>query len=125
MAFGRMVTKFRIISGKINGSLKRVAKILMACARLHNFIIQRDGSQHLKSEEEAMLQITPNPAAPLGISYLPSLPDKQYVFMKWSMVSRTQERRRWNGWGMRASADLITILYVRWRRKVAGCSRSG
>lgn len=74
MAFGRMVNKFRILSGKINGSLKPVAKVLMACARLHNFIIQRDGPCDvatvgmMASEEEMLLQITPDPAVPLGMS---------------------------------------------------------
>ncbi|KAL7501923.1 hypothetical protein ACHAXN_000076, partial [Cyclotella atomus] len=86
MAFGRMVNKFRILSGKIVGSLERVSKILMACARLHNFIIQRDGPCDLStvgmsiSEEENFLQITPNPAAPLGMSYLPTTPNAEFVF---------------------------------------------
>ena len=45
MAFGRLVNKFQILSGKIIGSLDPVTRILMACARLNNFIIRED--QHL------------------------------------------------------------------------------
>jgi hypothetical protein len=81
MAFGRMVNKFRILSGKVNGSLDRVSAILNACARLHNFIFQRDGPCDEMtvgmnaSKEEMHFQIRPNNAAPLGMSYLPTIPD--------------------------------------------------
>ena len=86
MAFGRLVNKFRILSGKINGSLSRVSAILTACARLHNFIIQRDGPCDdltvgmSVGQEENFLQIRPDIDAPLGMSYLPSVPDDTYVF---------------------------------------------
>mmetsp|Transcript_32231 Transcript_32231/g.77042 ORF Transcript_32231/g.77042 Transcript_32231/m.77042 type:complete len:373 (-) Transcript_32231:51-1169(-) len=82
MAFGRMVNKFRILDGKVEGSLDRVVSILTACARLHNFIIQEDGPHdisHLSIEEEMEeLGITPNPSAPFGLSYLPSIPDQEF-----------------------------------------------
>jgi hypothetical protein len=42
MAFGRLVNKFWIFSGKVGGSINRVSAILLACARLHNFIIRYD-----------------------------------------------------------------------------------
>jgi hypothetical protein len=86
MAFGRLVNKFRILSGKINGSLSRVSAILSACARLHNYIIQRDGPcdeetvDMTTSDEEHFLQIRPDNNAPLGMSYLPSVPDDSYIF---------------------------------------------
>jgi len=97
MAFGRMVNKFRILGGKINGSLSRVSKIVMACARLHNFIIQRDGPCDVASvgmstsEEESMLQITPDPASPLGMSYLPTMPNADYVFEMTDGISHTRQ----------------------------------
>jgi hypothetical protein len=97
MAFGRLVNKFRILSGKINGSLARVSAILTACARLHNFIIQRDGPSDENtmgmslSEEESYLQITPNNAAPLGMSYLPTVPDNSFIFEPVEGVSQTHE----------------------------------
>ena len=37
------MNKFRLLSGKVNGSLAHVSAILNACARLHNYIIQRNG----------------------------------------------------------------------------------
>ncbi|KAL7502590.1 hypothetical protein ACHAXN_000526 [Cyclotella atomus] len=86
MTFGRLVNKFRILGGKVNGSLARVSAILTACARLHNFIIQRDGPCDEMTvgmnvgEEEHHLQIRPDNAAPLGMSYLPTVPDDSYVF---------------------------------------------
>ncbi|KAL7483981.1 hypothetical protein ACHAW6_011640 [Cyclotella cf. meneghiniana] len=86
MAFGRLVNKFRILSGKINGRLSRVSAILTACARLHNYIIQRDGPCDEMTvgmstgEEETFLQIRPDNTAPLGMSYLPTIPDASYIF---------------------------------------------
>ena len=82
MAFGRMVNKFRILDGKIQGPLSRVVSILTACARLHNFIIQEDGPHDISNlsieEEMEELGITPDPSAPFGLSYLPSIPDEEF-----------------------------------------------
>jgi hypothetical protein len=93
MAFGRLVNKFRILSGKINGSIDRVSAILMACVRLHNYIIQEDGPFECNSisveDEIDRLQITPNTAAPLGMSYLPVVPDENFVSV--TGVSYTRE----------------------------------
>ena len=70
MAFGRLVKKFGILSGKVGGSVARVSAILTACARLHNFIIREDGPFEREFfEEYDSYEITPNPAAPLGMSY--------------------------------------------------------
>ncbi|KAL3771896.1 hypothetical protein ACHAWO_010423 [Cyclotella atomus] len=97
MAFGRMVNKFRILSGKVHGSLDRVPAIFNACARLHNFIIQSDGPCDEMtvgmnvSEEEMDLQIRPDNAAPLGMSYLPTIPNNSYVFEMEEGVSQTRE----------------------------------
>ena len=86
IAFGRLVNKFRILSGKINGRLSRVSAILTACARLHNYITQRDGPCDEMTvgmstgEEETFLQIRPDNTAQLGMSYLPTIPDASYIF---------------------------------------------
>ena len=67
------------------------------CARLHNFIIQRDGPcdemtvRMSTGEEEMVLQIRPDNAAPLGMSYLPTIPDDSYVFELEEGVSQTRE----------------------------------
>lgn len=83
MAFGRLVNKFRILGRKIEGSLDRVTAILMACARLHNFIIKEDGpfeKAYISVEDEMKnLDIQPDPSAPLGMSYLPVVPDNEFV----------------------------------------------
>jgi hypothetical protein len=42
MAFGRLVNKFRVLKKHLEGSLKRKSRIIMTCARLHNFIIDMD-----------------------------------------------------------------------------------
>ncbi|KAL7545661.1 hypothetical protein ACHAWF_009009 [Thalassiosira exigua] len=94
MAFGRLVNKFRILSGKVGGSLDRVSAILEACSRLHNFIIQVDGpfdTKQYSSVEEEMesLEIVANPSAPLGMSYLPVVPDE--TFEAYPGVSHTRD----------------------------------
>jgi hypothetical protein len=81
MAFGRLVNKFRILSGKIVGSMDRASAILIACARLHNFIIQEDNPfQQCKTADEEIdsCDFAPNPLAPLGMSYLPVVPDENF-----------------------------------------------
>jgi len=84
MAFGRLVNKFRILSGKIEGSLDRVTAILTACARLHNYIIQEDGPFETKADD-----IVAHSSAPLGMGYLPVVPDE--TFEVYNGVSRTRE----------------------------------
>ncbi|KAL7554114.1 hypothetical protein ACHAWF_017515 [Thalassiosira exigua] len=94
MAFGRLVRKFGILNGKIEGSLDRVTAILTACARLHNFIIQVDGPFDTKDytsieAEMDSLEIVANPSAPLGMSYLPVVPDE--LFEAYQGVSHTRD----------------------------------
>jgi hypothetical protein len=93
MAFGRLVNKFRILSGKIIGSLDRVTRILMACARLHNFIIKEDrpfDKQYRTVEEEFdSMNLLPDPIAPLELSYLPVIPDE--IFEVYPGISHTRE----------------------------------
>ena len=95
IAFGRMVNKFRILSGKIEGSIDRVSAILTACARLHNFIIQQDGPFDVSTNDNMALdrdtddlEIHANPRAPLGMSYLPTIPDES--FLAYQGISQTR-----------------------------------
>ena len=92
MAFGRLVNKFRILSGKINGSLERVSAILTACSRLHNFIIQQDGlaDAEISHDDENSLEVRANPSAPLGMTYLPTVPDDRFVFSTEAGTSHTR-----------------------------------
>eukprot|EP00956_Cyclotella_meneghiniana_P000368 scaffold432_cov69-Cyclotella_meneghiniana.AAC.26 len=60
MAFGRLANKFRILSGKINGSLERgVSAISTACSGLHNFITQQDGlaDAEISRDDENHLEV--------------------------------------------------------------------
>ena len=81
IAFGRLVNKFCILCGKIVGSMDRASAILIACAQLHNFIIQEDNPfQQCKTADEEIesCDFAPNPLAPLGMSYLPVVPDENF-----------------------------------------------
>jgi hypothetical protein len=81
MDFGRLVNKFRILSGKIVGTMDHASAILAACAQLANFIIQEDGPfEHFQSVEEEIekYDFAPNPNALLGMSYLPVVPNEQF-----------------------------------------------
>ena len=70
-----------------------MSAILTACARLQNFIIREDGPFECEYssvvEEYDSYDITPNPAAPLGMSYLPIVPDED--FQAYPGISRTRE----------------------------------
>jgi len=83
MAFGRLTNKFRILKGCVLGSLDRVTSIIMACARLHNYIIKMDGPNDTMQEvveggDDAEFSIVPHPDAPLGMSYLPVIPNEDW-----------------------------------------------
>lgn len=86
MAFGRLTSKFRILKGSIVGSLDRVTAVVMACARLHNFIIMMDGSLDMSFNEnnqdddvgDGCYSIKAHPDAPLGMSYLPVIPGNDW-----------------------------------------------
>lgn len=106
MAFGYMVNKFRILSRKLECSMEKNSAILMACARLHNFIIKHDKpfakSKWIASDdsdgEEDLLEIVPHPSAPLGMSYMPQLPDDTFdtyqgvSFTRQTIVDQLRER---------------------------------
>ena len=93
MAFGRLVKKFGILSVKVGGSVEHVSAILAACARFRNYIIMEDGPFECEFssvvEEYDLYEITPNPAAPLGMSYLPIVPDEE--FLAYPGISPTRE----------------------------------
>lgn len=70
-----------------------MSAILNACSRLHNFIIQEDGPfdrQYNNVDEEIeSLHIQPNAKAPLGMSYLPVVPDE--TFETYTGISYTRQ----------------------------------
>lgn len=77
MAIGKLVAKFRILSGTIDGSLDKVSAILISCTLLHNFIMCEevlcDINYGTDTEETA-----PNVTAPFDMSYLPVLPNDEF-----------------------------------------------
>ncbi|KAL7485501.1 hypothetical protein ACHAW6_012581 [Cyclotella cf. meneghiniana] len=79
--------------GKITGSLDWVARILVACARLHNFIIHGDlpFERDFCSDEEKIdaMNLSPDPMAPCDTSYLPVVSDE--MFEVYPGISHTME----------------------------------
>lgn len=95
MAFGRLTNKFRILKGCMVGSLDRISALVMACARLHNFIIRIDGDReesvfaddrndndNVDDDDNetttTTTTIVEELAAPLGMAYLPSVPNDDW-----------------------------------------------
>jgi hypothetical protein len=93
MAFGWLVNMFRILRGKIEGRLDMASAIIIACARLHNFIIQEDkpfrNTFELVQEEMEEYGITAHKDAPYGMSYLPVVPNED--FEEYEGISYTRE----------------------------------
>jgi len=106
MAFGRLTNKFRILKGSIIGTLDRVTSIVMACARLHNYIIKIDGSTNVIGSEscgdeadDTDYTITAHSDAPLGMSYLPVIPNdewEQYEGMSYARAAIVEHLRQQN-----------------------------
>ena len=84
MTFGRFVRKFGILKRNLEGNLSGMSRILVACSRLHNYIIDHDMSDMLDNEEDDELVI-PLPDSPSGMGYLPIMfepGDDEYQFEK-------------------------------------------
>ena len=87
MSFGYLVNNFRILQGKLNCKIENNAKILMACARLHNFIIDtrslgEDGNDADSDSDDSDIdvdylqgQFDEIQIAPMNMVYLPVIPD--------------------------------------------------
>jgi hypothetical protein len=87
MAFGRLVNKFRVLKRNLEGRAKKNSRVIMACAILHNFIIDHDRPQDIfrsanESAEEPVdvddLDIVAMPGAPMGMCYLPTMPEDDF-----------------------------------------------
>ena len=72
MAFGLMTNKWRILRTPLQTSLKMSALIIQCCSRLHNFVINQDGDQHM-DENVALQEIEAMPGSDLGWGYLPTV----------------------------------------------------
>jgi hypothetical protein len=94
MAFVRLVNKFCILSGTISGPLDRASAILIACARLHNYIIREDKpfgdtSEMCPNDISKLDDIATHPNGPLGMTYLPVIPNED--FETFYGISQTRE----------------------------------
>ena len=101
MAFGLMVSKFRILKKKLEGDdIRTNAKTIMACARLHNYIINRNLLQQKEVDctgQTTIENIDPNnlgyasmTGTPLGMVYRPVIPDEE-IFEEVQGVSITRD----------------------------------
>lgn len=91
MAFGLLTNKFRILKGRMVGSLDRITAIVMACARLHNFVIAIDGFDEMMGCDEVREEtiIAKDVVAPFGMAYLPVVPNDEWV--QFEGISYTRE----------------------------------
>ncbi len=78
MSFARLVLKWRILRAPLVGSLASISRTIMACAIMHNYVIDSDGhNEHLEIPNDATALnldfIVRN--APSGMTYLPTMPE--------------------------------------------------
>ena len=71
MAFGLMTNKWQILQKEMITTLSTSAKVLEACARLHNFVIDMDRDDDLMDDNEIDSEIVPMAESPLLWGYLP------------------------------------------------------
>ena len=100
IAFGLMVSKFRILKKKLEGSIKTNAKVIMCCARLHNYIIDRkfesknndvnDTEQNGENVDPNRLGYTSLNNSPLDMVYCPTIPDED-IFEEIQGESNTRD----------------------------------
>ena len=89
MAFGRLVRKFQVLKRCIEGKLAKISSIVMACARLHNYIIDMDVPPTIINDDEDD-NIIAVPQAPDGMGYLPVMLEPDEEFEKVDGVSQTR-----------------------------------
>ena len=89
MAFGRIVRKFQVLKRNIEGKLSKISSIVMACARLHNYIIDMDVPPTVINDDEDD-NIIAVPHAPDGMGYTPVMLDPNEDFVKVDGVSQAR-----------------------------------
>jgi hypothetical protein len=75
MAFGLLTNKWRILRKHLETKLKNSSRVLEACARLHNFVIDQDSDDDFVIDEDEWddLEIETMEGSPLGWGYLPTV----------------------------------------------------
>jgi hypothetical protein len=81
MAFGLLTTKWRCLRKKLETTLENSARILEACARLHNYAldckIRKEEQVEEAEDEQDLTEIHLMPGSPLGWGYLPTVQNFQ------------------------------------------------
>ena len=77
MSFGLLVGKWRILRSPIECSLVNTSDIILACCRLHNYVISMDSA-----ENDVAPQIDPLPGAPIGLGYHPTFETPIYNLLQ-------------------------------------------
>jgi len=108
MSFGRLTSKWCILRTKLQTNLENTSKILMACARLHNFVIDEEHPEVEVEDEEDDEDdddddgrtIRPMPNSPLGMTYLPTIPEdfeeiEGVSHARASLVEQIREKNYW------------------------------
>lgn len=76
---GLLTTKWSVLQSSLKNGLVKNSKVVAACARLHNFVIEQDWEDDFDEDcqngddLEAKLQIKAMPGSPLGWGYLPTV----------------------------------------------------
>jgi hypothetical protein len=76
MAFGLFTTKWRVLCKHLETKLTNSSKVLKACARLHNFVIDQDSDDDFDDGDELnhyQTHIQVMEESPLGWGYLPTV----------------------------------------------------
>lgn len=79
MAFGLLTTKWSILQTNLANDLVLNSQVVMACARLHNFVIDQDWEDdfdedcHNGDDLTSACRIAPMEGSPLGWGYLPTV----------------------------------------------------
>lgn len=80
MAFGLLTNKWRTLRRHLETNLLNTSRVLEACARLHNFVIDHDSDDHFNDEEDDDdFQIVAMEGSPLGWGYLPTVEPLQAI----------------------------------------------
>lgn len=80
MAFGRLVQKFGILKKNLVGELASSSKIITACSRLHNYVIEEDKPFEIVRGGIPMDdEIVPMMGAPSGMCYKPVIPEEEDI----------------------------------------------
>ena len=94
MAFGLLVSKFRILKSPLTFRMKKNSQVIMACAMIHNFILENDGTKfsedtindtyidpddfgHNFEDDSIIEQCSDSPGG--NMTYMPTMREEDYT----------------------------------------------